>query len=126
MFNREVGEVSGFPTICRLYIRMRMRDMEVEEQVQWVLSYVQRGSVDIWKENIMEDLESGNLSYATVEEFLSDLKQEFSGGDGEMMKVAELKKIEQGSRTMKEFVQEFRRAVRGSGYKRRPLVEEFK
>ena len=52
----------------------------------------------------MEDLESGNLSYATVEEFLSDLKQEFSGGDGEMMKVAELKKIEQGSRTMKEFV----------------------
>jgi len=60
--------------------------------------------VDIWKENIMEDLESGNLSYATVGEFLSDLKQEFSGGDDEMMKVAELKKIEQGSRTMEEFV----------------------
>ena len=27
---------------------------------------------------------------------------------------------------MKEFVQEFRRVVRGSGYKERPLIEEFK
>ena len=27
---------------------------------------------------------------------------------------------------MEEFIQEFKRAVRGSGYKRRPLVEEFK
>ena len=27
---------------------------------------------------------------------------------------------------MEEFVQEFRRAARGSGYKRRLLVEEFK
>ena len=27
---------------------------------------------------------------------------------------------------MEEFVQEFKRAVRGSGYERRPLVEEFK
>ena len=74
----------------------------------------------------MKDLESGNLSYATIGEFLSDLKQEFSGGDDEMMKVAKLKKIEQGSRTMEEFVQKFRRAARESGYKRRPLVEEFK
>ena len=27
---------------------------------------------------------------------------------------------------MEEFVQEFKRAARGSGYERRPLVEEFK
>ena len=27
---------------------------------------------------------------------------------------------------MEEFIQEFRRAARGSGYKERPLVEEFK
>ena len=48
----------------------------------------------IWKENIIKDLESRNLSYAIIGEFLSDLKQEFSGGDDEMMKVAKLKKIE--------------------------------
>jgi len=33
MFNREAEEVSGFPTTYKLYIRMRMRDMAVEEQV---------------------------------------------------------------------------------------------
>ena len=27
---------------------------------------------------------------------------------------------------MEEFVQEFKRAARGSGYERRPLVEKFK
>ena len=27
---------------------------------------------------------------------------------------------------MEEFIQEFKRAARGSGYKERPLVEEFK
>jgi len=32
------------------------------------------------------------------------------------VKVAELRKLEQGGRTMEEFVQEFKRAARGSGY----------
>ena len=34
--------------------------------------------------------------------------------------------MEQESRTMKEFVQEFRKIARESGYKKRSLVEEFK
>jgi len=37
-----------------------------------------------------------------------------------------LKKLEQGGKMIEEFVQEFKRAVRGSGYERRLLVEEFK
>jgi len=40
--------------------------------------------------------------------------------------VAELRRLEERSRTMEEFVQEFRRTARGSGYERRLLVEEFK
>jgi len=42
------------------------------------------------------------------------------------MKVAELRKLEQGGRTMEEFMQEFKRAARESRYEGRPLVEEFK
>ena len=37
-----------------------------------------------------------------------------------------MRRLEQGGKTMEEFVQEFRRAARGSGYEGRPLVEEFK
>jgi len=66
------------------------------------------------------------LEYATVGEFLVDLKREFGKRDDETMKVTKLKKIKQGNRTIEEFVQEFRRTVRGSRYKARPLVKEFK
>ena len=44
--------------------------------------------------NIIEDLESGSLSYIIVGEFLSDLKEEFGREDNETIKMAELKKIE--------------------------------
>ena len=42
------------------------------------------------------------------------------------MKVAELKKIKQGSRMMEKFVQKFRRAARECEYEGKLLVEEFK
>ena len=93
MFNREAGKVSGFLMVCRLYIRMRIRESTIEEQIQWVLSYVWGGSADIWKENILEDLEAEILEYAIVEESLVDLKKEFGGGDDEIIKVAKLKKV---------------------------------
>ena len=126
IFNGEAGRVGGFITACRLYIKMKLRGNTVEEQVQWVLTYVQGGSADVWKENIMEELESGEVEYESVEEFLTCLKKEFSGGEEESVKAAELRKLEQGGKMMEEFVQEFKRVARGSGYERRPLVEEFK
>jgi len=82
--------------------------------------------VDVWKENILEDFELGNLEYKTAEEFLVDLKKEFGGGDKEVVKVVELRKLEQKGRAIEEFVQEFRRATRESSYEERLLVEEFK
>ena len=126
IFNGEAGKVGGFIMACRLYLKMKMRGTSVEEQVQWVLSYVQGGSADVWKENIMEELESGEIEYETVEEFFTNLRKEFGGGEEELIKAAELRRMEQGGKTMEEYVQEFKRTVRGSGYEGRPLVEEFK
>jgi len=90
------------------------------------LSYVQGDSVDVWKENILEDLEAELLEYKIVKEFLVEIKKKFGGEDEETVKVVELKRLEQGGKTMEKFIQEFRRVARESGYKRRPLVEEFK
>ena len=126
IFNGEAGKVGGFVTACRLYLRMKMREATVEEQVFWVLSHVQGGSADVWKENVMEELEAGEIEYETAEEFLITLKKEFGGGEEEAVKAMELRKLEQGGKTMEEFVQEFKRTARGSGYEGRPLVEEFK
>ena len=66
------------------------------------------------------------MEYETVEDFLTSLRKEFGGGEEELVKAAELRKLEQGGKTMEEFVQEFKRAARESGYEGRPLVEEFK
>ena len=62
--------------------------------MQWVLSHIQGGVVDVWKENIMEELESGKVEYESVEEFLTSLKKEFGGEEEELVKVAELRKLE--------------------------------
>ena len=77
----------------------------------------------------MRNLKNKSLEFAIVEELilLMNLKKEFDGGDNEIMKVAELKKVEQRSRTMEEeFVQKFKRAVKKSKYERRALIKEFK
>ena len=126
IFNGEVGKVGGFVTTCKLYLRMKMREVTVEEQVFWILSHVQGGSVDIWKENVIEELKAGEMEYKMVEEFLIVLKKKFGKGEEELVKAAELRKMEQRERTMEEFVQKFKKAARGSGYEGRLLMEEFK
>ena len=74
----------------------------------------------------MEELEAGKLEFENIGEFLAEIKKEFGEEKEESAKAAELRKLEQGGKMMEEFVQEFKRTARGSGYERRPLVEEFK
>ena len=80
----------------------------------------------MWKENVLEELEAGELEFETVGEFLVEIKKEFGRGEEESVKAEELRKMEQGGKTMEEFIQEFKRVVRESRYKGRPLVEKFK
>ena len=116
LFDGMPSRVAGFVMGCKLYIRNKLAGATVEVQVQWVLSYMQEGSADVWKENVMEELEAGEVEYKLVEEFLSSLKKEFEGREEELVKAAELRKLEQGGQIMEEFVQEFKRVTRGSRY----------
>jgi len=94
IFDGMSSKVAGFIMACKLYIRMKLREESVEEQVQWILSYVQGRVVDMWKENIMEELEAREIEYESAEEFLTSLKKEFGEGEEESMKAAELRKLE--------------------------------
>ena len=40
VFDGSLGKILGFIIACRLYIRMKMREEAIEEQIQWILSYV--------------------------------------------------------------------------------------
>jgi len=104
VFNRMAGKVSEFVTVCKLFVRIRMRRHAVEKQIQWIFSYMQGGLANIWKENVLEDLEPENLEYEIAEKFLANLKREFEEGNKKAVKVAKLRKLEQGGKTMKEFV----------------------
>jgi len=57
MFNRKVSRIVRFITAYRLDLRIRIRKVEVEEQIQQVLLYIQEELADVWKENLLEDLE---------------------------------------------------------------------
>ena len=40
LFDREISKVEGFVMACKLYVRIRIRETTIEDQVQWVLIYV--------------------------------------------------------------------------------------
>ena len=75
-FSRKAEKVARFISACKLYLK-NIREAIVEEQVITILSYIQGRSVDVWKENILEDLEVGELEYESVERFLENLKKKF-------------------------------------------------
>jgi len=53
---------------------------------------------------VLEELETEELEFETVGEFLAEIKKEFRGGEEESVKAVELRKLEQGGKMMEEFV----------------------
>ena len=47
LFNKDLGKMAEFVIAYKLYIRTRIRKEMVEEQVQWILTYVQGVLADI-------------------------------------------------------------------------------
>jgi len=45
--NKTSSKISGFMTACKLYIRIKIRGVAVEKQIQWVLSYMQEGLANV-------------------------------------------------------------------------------
>jgi len=58
----------------------------------------------MWKKNILEDLELGEVEFKSAGEFLLELKKEFREGDEELVRGAELENVEQEGRTMEKFI----------------------
>ena len=125
VFNGTLSKVSGFVMACRLYIRMKMRRVAVEEQIMNPFLCIEKIGRCLEGKYIRRS-GGGLLKYKMVEEFLADPRKELRRGDKESVKVAELKRLKQEGKTIEKFVQEFRGAARESRYKGKPLVEEFK
>jgi len=126
VFSGKMEEVSAFVNMARLYIRMKMMEEVTATQVAWVLSYVQGGIAEVWKDNLLDELAKGESEVESVEQLFTKIKNNFGETSEEERKIEQLRTIEQGGRTCNKYVQEFKKVARGSGYKRRPLIKEFK
>jgi len=62
----------------------------------------------------------------STEQLFTKIRDNFGETLEEEKKIEQLRTIEQGRRTCNEYMQEFKKVARGSGYERRPLIEEFK
>jgi len=126
VFSGKMEEVSAFVNIVQLYIRMKMIEKMEATQVAWVLSYVQGGIAEAWKDNLLDELAKEESEVESAEQLFAKIRNDFREISEEKRKIEQLRTIEQGGRTCNEYVQEFKKVARGSGYKGRPLIKEFK
>jgi len=126
VFSGKIEEVSAFVNTARLYIRMKMTKETAATQVAWVLSYVQGGIAEAWKDNLLDKLAKGESEVELAEQLFIKIRNDFGETSEEERKIEQLRTIEQGGKTCDEYVQEFKKVARGSGYEGRPLIKEFK
>jgi len=119
-------EVSAFINVACLYIRMKMAEEAAATQVAWVLLYVQGGIVEVWKDNLLDELAKGELKVESAEQLFAKIRNDFGETLEEERKIEQLRTIEQRGRTCNKYMQEFKKVARGSSYEGRPLIEEFK
>jgi len=75
---------------------------------------------------VLEERRQGLSLVKIVEELFTKMREEFGEFDKELRKVDELRLLEQGGWTCNEYIQIFKKVSRESGYKGKPLIEEFK
>ena len=81
---------------------------------------------EVWKNNVLDKIEKGMSEVTTMKELFEKIMEEFGKFDEESRKVDKLRLLVQGPRTCNKYVQEFKRASRGSGYEGRALIDKFK
>ena len=82
-FTGERSQVVGFINACHLFMQMRMTQVGERSKISWVLSYVQGGIAEIWKDNILDEITKGTSLVNTAEELFTKIRQEFGEFDEE-------------------------------------------
>ena len=60
-----------------LYLKMKINGEAATTQIAWVLSYVQEGVAEAWKDNLLDKLVKRELEVKTVEELFKKIQDEF-------------------------------------------------
>ena len=104
IFSGRMEEVSVFVNVARLYIRMKMMEDVAATQVAWVLSYVQGGIAEAWKDNLLNELAKEESEVESVEQLFTKIRNDFGEMSEEERKIEQLRTIKQGGRTCNKYV----------------------
>jgi len=104
IFSGRMEDMSAFINAARIYIRMKMTEEAATTQVAWVLSYVQGGVAEAWKDNLLDELAKGESEVESVEKLFTKIRNDFGETSEEERKIEQLQTIEQGGRTYDEYV----------------------
>ena len=94
VFNGKMEEMSTFINAACIYIRIKMTEEAAMTQVVWVLSYVQGGIVEAWKDNLMDELAKGESEIESVEQLFTKIRNNFGKILEEERKIEQLRTIE--------------------------------
>jgi len=87
-----------------------------------MLSYVQGGIAEAWKDNLMDKLAKRESEVETVEQLFSKIRNDFGETSEEERKIEQLWTIEQGGRMCNEYVQEFKKSPGGAATRNDPSL----
>ena len=118
LFSGKMEEVEVFINAAHLYLRMKMMGESESTKMAWMLSYVQGGVAEAWKDNLLDKLSKRESEVEMAEELFSKIRNEFGEIAEEERKVEQLRTIEQEGRMYNKYIQEFKKIARGSGYER--------
>jgi len=104
VFSRRIEEVSAFINVACLYIRMKMTEKAAATQVAWVLSYMQGGIAEAWKDNLLDELAKRESEVESAEQLFAKIRDDFGETSEEERKIEQLRTIEQEGRTCNEYV----------------------
>ena len=78
---------SVFVNAAHLYIRMKMTEEAAATQVAWVLSYVQGGIAEAWKDNLLDELAKRESEVESVEQLFTKIRNNFGKTSEEERKI---------------------------------------
>ena len=75
---------------------------------------------------MLDELAKRESEVELAEQLFTKMRNNFGEILEEERKIEQLRIIKQGGKTCNKYVQEFKKVARGSSYKGRPLIKEFK
>jgi len=77
LFSGKIEEVSMFINVAHLYLSIRITEELKMARMAWVLSYMQGGVAETWRDNLLNKLLKRELEIEMAEELFGKMRNKF-------------------------------------------------